>query len=236
MNKLRKIDIVCLFIGIVQILLVILAQLDLSKVLKVMAVVMMPVTIILIILSNKKTKSNIRENNVFKSYDEWENSFNNSILSVLNINEDIKEADLVAGEIYLFSKNQLLKEQIGYVYDLEKNMIKDWIGENYVVIGHDSTCGDPIILDISNEKFPIYSMFHDDWSTLEKIADSYDEFLKIIKIIKKGKLNLNTPIEKRIEVLNKIAVISSKSLNYWESSLGIEEEEIFVDKQQSDDK
>ena len=48
-----------------------------------------------------------------KNYEEWESNFSNKILPALNINEDIKEADLIAGEIYLFSKDKILNEQIG---------------------------------------------------------------------------------------------------------------------------
>ncbi len=220
MKNVRKIDLICLITMIVQILLAILSSLNL--VFGIIFVLFMPVTFIMIVLSNKKTKVN--KPIIAENYKEWEKKFNIHILPKLNINEDIKKVDLVAGEIYLFSKENLLKEQIGYVYDYQKNIINEWIGINFVIIGYDSTCGDPIIMDSNYKQLPIYTMQHDDWSTLKPISDSYDEFLKIMSILQQEKIDINTSLKKRINILKKISKISTNNLDSWKTILSIDEE------------
>ena len=224
-KKLRKIDLICLITMIVQILLIVLALLNSSVIFKIISVLFIPVTLIMIVLSNKKTKSTkVNKTIIAENYEEWEKKFKINILPRLNMNEDIKKVDLVAGEISLFSKEDLLKEQVGYVYDSQKNIINEWIGINYVVIGRDSTCGDSIIMDSSYKQLPIYTMQHDDWSTLKLISNSYDEFLKIMSILQKEKIGINTPLEKRINILNKISIISTNNLDSWKTFLSIDEE------------
>ena len=90
------------------------------------------------------------------------------------------------------------KAQEGYRFNPLKNEpIDDWntlVGENYYVIGFDEDLGDPIIADAGTEGFPIYSMMHDDWESLEKIANSFDEFINNLKSIENI---INTPNQDR---------------------------------------
>ena len=67
-------------------------------------------------------------------------------------------------------------------------------------------------------------MQHDDWSTLKPISDSYDEFLKIMSILQQEKIDINTSLKKRINILKKISKISTNNLDSWKTILSIDEE------------
>ena len=57
-------------------------------------------------------------------------------------------------------------------YPAKNKKIEKWIGDNYYVIGFDDICGDPIIIENDSKDFPVYWMWHDNWTTLEKISSS----------------------------------------------------------------
>ena len=79
--------------------------------------------------------------------------------------------------------------QDGFRYNPVLNEpIEDWktmIGENFYVIGFEAMLGDPIIADAGTEGFPIYNMMHDDWESLRKVANSFDEFMENLSEIEK---------------------------------------------------
>lgn len=78
-------------------------------------------------------------------------------------NIDINDIEVGLSDIHIYGKDEIEEAQAGYRYnELTGELIEDWIGEKYVVIGNDSCCGDPIIAKIDEEELPIYSMFHDD--------------------------------------------------------------------------
>ena len=76
----------------------------------------------------------------------------------------------------LFEKDEIEKEQLGYQFDLNGNPIPEWFGPEYVVIGHDYICGDPLIAKVDEPEIKFFSMFHDDWDSLTLIARSIKEF------------------------------------------------------------
>ena len=90
-------------------------------------------------------------------------------------------------QIEIIDADYFNKAQEGFRFDPLKNEpIDDWntlVGENYYVIGFDTDLGDPIIADAGTEGFPIYYMMHDDWESLEKVANSFDEFINNLKSI-----------------------------------------------------
>lgn len=88
-------------------------------------------------------------------------------------------------DIILYSLEQSEKEQIGYsisrsgepLYGFEEG---DW-QEGWYVIGRESGCGDPIIIDLNDHELPIYTAMHGQGTWNEIIlADSYEEFLAIL--------------------------------------------------------
>lgn len=101
-------------------------------------------------------------------------------------------------QIEIVDADDFNQAQEGYRFNPLKNEpIDDWntlVGEKYYVIGFDKDLGDPIIADAGTEGFPIYSMMHDDWESLEKIANSFDEFINNLKSIENI---INTPNQDR---------------------------------------
>lgn len=89
---------------------------------------------------------------------------------------DIDDVGIGMSEIHLYSKDEIENGQLGYRIDDKGNEIKEWIGDNYIVIGDDSALGDPTIVDINDDKLPAYNMFHDDWSSLQKIAYDFNQY------------------------------------------------------------
>ncbi len=130
--------------------------------------------------------------------------------------------------IYLYLEDEIDSAQKGYRYNsITNEKIEDWFGDEYVVIGNDSCCGDPIIAKIDEENIPIYYMFHDDWSTIEKIANSFEEFMYILNQIDDANLDDRDDCKMLIEKINK--EIKLESYDYWESLI-ISSFEFFTDE------
>ena len=127
---------------------------------------------------------------------------------------NINDIEIGVSEIHLYSREEINEAQIGYQIDSNGNEIKEWIGSNYVVIGNDSCCGDPIIAKIDEEELPVYSMFNDDWSSLELIANSFKQYISILERID------NTDLEDKDECKNILEniknIVPSVSYDYWE--------------------
>ena len=136
--------------------------------------------------------------------------------------ERVDNVQIIGGTIYICTEKDFNDEQAGYRYNgISGEIIEDWIGDNYYVIGCDSTLGDPIIIDINDEKLPVYSMYHDDWESLTQIASDYETFIKILKKINEYKLNLSTTQEQATKVIEEIKKIEDKFITYWENLLTV---------------
>lgn len=99
-------------------------------------------------------------------------------------NRSLDFVNVGLSDIELYSREEIEDVQNEYRYlkrNGEKN--KSWIGEEYVVIGIDTCCGDPIIAKVDDEKIPIYYMMHGISRSLELISDSFDNFMKILELI-----------------------------------------------------
>lgn len=128
---------------------------------------------------------------------------------------DIDDVEVGLSIIHLYSKEEFADAQIGYRITKKGEKIKEWVGDNYYVIGNDSCCGDPIIVDTSDSKLPVYSMFHDDWSMLVKITNSYEQYLDILKEIDNTDLSDEDSCNK---LTDKILKSTPKEGNdYWEA-------------------
>ena len=129
-------------------------------------------------------------------------------------NREFEEIDVGMSTLSFFKKEDLEKAQIGYKYDNKKDSIKNWKGEEFVVIGNDSALGDPIIAKVDEEEIPIYSMFHDDWSSFERVAESFEQYMGILEMIDKTDLHRR---DKIIDLLDEIEeIVPEESYYYWE--------------------
>ncbi len=78
--------------------------------------------------------------------------------------------------------------QVGYSVSPEGQSLigdkqGDWL-ENWIVIGHEEQCGDPIFIDKSAPNFPVYTAMHGEGSwDPEQIAASLDGFRKALSAI-----------------------------------------------------
>ena len=102
--------------------------------------------------------------------------------------------------------------QEGYRFNPKTNeQIEDWneiVGENFYVIGNETDLGDPIIADAGTEGFPVYFMMHDDWESIEKIANSFDEFVANLKAIEEL---IKVPNQDRETIKNFIETLDEKN-------------------------
>lgn len=130
-------------------------------------------------------------------------------------NIDINDVEVGLSEIHIHSKDEIENAQAGYRYNgLTGEVIEEWIGDEYIVIGNDSCCGDPIIAKIDEEKLPIYSMFHDDWSSLQIIANNLEQYINILKKLDETDLEDKEECKKIVEIIKK--EVPNTSVDYWE--------------------
>ncbi len=126
----------------------------------------------------------------------------------------ISDVEIGLNSIHLFSKDEIDDAQVGYRVNFEKVPIKEWIGDSYYVIGEDSLCGDPIIVDIANKNLPIYHMFHDKWDSLTLISESFDEYINILDKINDTDLKDKNACDNLLMELN--GITSTKIYGYFE--------------------
>ncbi|MCI1695699.1 hypothetical protein [Aneurinibacillus aneurinilyticus] len=142
----------------------------------------------------------------------------------MKINEDfIKNLELLNDEIdkireymtiEICTINELDEAQIGYGIDSEGNsLIKgeaSW-DEDWIVIGRETMCGDPIIADAAEAGYSISILMHDmeSWEGGSYLAESISEFLKHLQYIGIFIEQNGTSIRKR-DIENLVKTISEK--------------------------
>ena len=67
---------------------------------------------------------------------------------------------------------------------------------DWVVIGHDEICGDPIFIDASDDDFPVYTAAHGegDWRP-QLIAFSFQHLLDILAQLRSFRSGRTTPVD-----------------------------------------
>ena len=135
--------------------------------------------------------------------------------------------------IEIFSFEQLDEFQIGYSVDSDGNSLvsadEDTWDEKWVVIAYETLCGDPIIIELNEDGYPVSLLMHgmDSWDNGSYLADSMESFLNILKEIVyfltekqvlKGKLNIQNKELKAI-LINIIEISNSANFETWESLL-----------------
>ncbi|MBD7944122.1 SMI1/KNR4 family protein [Psychrobacillus sp. Sa2BUA9] len=124
-------------------------------------------------------------NIMFNSFQQKEDIERN--LKQINLEYE-KIKDYVDFEVFFFE--QLGKYQVGYSFDLDGNSLitgeeGSW-DDNWIVIAYESLCGDPIIIDLNEEGYPVSLLLHGlgSWGTNSFLANSMDSFINILKEIK----------------------------------------------------
>ena len=104
----------------------------------------------------------------------------------------LKSTDVSIGYsgIELVNESEITSHQIGYSVtsdgeSLIGNGAENWKA-NWVVIGHETGCGDPIFIDSNRPDYPVYTAMHGSGSWEPKIiCRTYDSFIRIIEKLEK---------------------------------------------------
>ena len=91
--------------------------------------------------------------------------------------------------VAIYPEKVFEKVQLGYRVDANRFKNKEWIGNNYYVVGGYGMFGDVLITDIGDNNLPIFALQHDDWGRIIKIANSAEDFSKIIALINNADIN-----------------------------------------------
>ncbi|HMP82442.1 MAG TPA: hypothetical protein PKA41_07005 [Verrucomicrobiota bacterium] len=98
----------------------------------------------------------------------------------------------------------------------------DWQDE-WVVIGNEGLCGDPIFIDATKEEYPVYTAAHGmgEWSP-QLIAPSFSIFAKILEQLQSLARGRTTPVEmERNPLTNKERKAFLKSITRYDSSIDV---------------
>ena len=136
--------------------------------------------------------------------------------------------------VILFSLQELNQAQVGYSNDGKGNSLigtaeGDWL-VNWLVIGYEDLCGDPIFIDIGVGGFPVYTAMHGTGEWRPKlIALSFANFIQGLEYIKDVSAGRETPVAIEINPLPSdsceriLKLIENEnqgvSLEFWEAWL-----------------
>lgn len=137
--------------------------------------------------------------------------------------------------IEICAPTQLEDAQLGYAYDLQGNSLVgqsagDWQA-NWLVIGHEGLCGDPIFVDRQEDGLPVYTAIHGvgSWEPV-MIATKLQNFVETLKIIEEIAKGRETPVllernpissDQKEKVLTKIRNTTQiNEVEFWELLLG----------------
>lgn len=111
----------------------------------------------------------------------------------------INEVELGYAGIQLFTPGQLRDGQAGYSIDTEGRSLTgteegDW-QPAWIVIGIETCCGDPIIVDTADGKLPVYTAPHGTGSwEIDLIAISMEKFEECLKLLAKVARGRENPV------------------------------------------
>ena len=138
--------------------------------------------------------------------------------------------------VTLFSEAELEDAQIGYRVgeageDFAGNGDGDWRA-NWLVIGNEDGCGDPIFIDLSESTFPVFTAAHGQgrWDP-ESLASSFTGFIDALGEVDRVSQNRRNPVQlerhplsqvEKEQVMKQIAKVSGNAdLEFWESWFGV---------------
>jgi len=132
-----------------------------------------------------------------------------------------REIVIDLGGLLIFTNEQSENEQVGYsvskygepLFGFDEG---DW-QEGWYVIGRETTCGDPVFLDLNDVGLPVYTSAHGmgDWDA-NCIADSYEDFMVVIKAIEDAVTNRKIPLDRLKVLMSEIKdTVGEESLEFW---------------------
>lgn len=136
--------------------------------------------------------------------------------------------------IHIYQSEELKDVQVGYSISLNGDSLIDGVPgswqKNWIVVGCEELCGDPIFADVSSEDCPVYTAMHGEGSwTPNLIADSIEGFAKALESVATIASNRATPVEleknplsipELNEVLDKIQRNNpTADINFWQEFL-----------------
>jgi hypothetical protein len=138
--------------------------------------------------------------------------------------------------VTLFADHEIHDAQVGYsIGDSGKSFVGEQVGdwkENWLVIGYEDLCGDPIFIDLSQSELPVFTAAHGegDWNPI-LIGSSLDGFVQALIEVERLAQGRNNPVQlerkplTEIEcemVLSRIAKLNrNASLEFRQNWLGI---------------
>jgi hypothetical protein len=126
---------------------------------------------------------------------------------------EIDSASFGLCSIFIFKVDQLESAQLGYA--VSENDIEnqgDWRKE-WLVIGYEDLCGDPIFIDSTSDDFTVYTAAHGEgtWAPVS-IASSFENFMRILHLLNENKGNYSESVFERILNEN-----PSVEIDFWKS-------------------
>ncbi len=137
-------------------------------------------------------------------------------------------------EVYLYDIEELEEVQLPYQLDPEGKLRAShepgaW-QVNWLVVGMEDLCGDPLFIDTSDDRFPVFSAASGEveWEAVQ-IADSWDGFayaLQLVQVLSIGRENPErfekNPIPPNVYIqhLDEIATHNPQAdMTFWENWL-----------------
>lgn len=116
------------------------------------------------------------------------------------LRKDLKFDSVSLGytEVSLFKEEELTNAQVGYGIDSAGNSLisdRGW-KENWLVIGYEDSCGDPIIIDLYDTNYPVYTSSHGAgfWELI-LISETFAKFIQNLEYIKDLSNGRENPIQ-----------------------------------------
>jgi hypothetical protein len=136
--------------------------------------------------------------------------------------------------VILHRHDELRQGQVGYSIDDQGTALTgdapgDW-RENWLVIGYEDECGDPIFIDATRQEFPVYTAPHGkgDWVP-NLVATSFANFIRALTYVKNLSVGRENPVEREanpVPASERRAILeaishenSGASLEFWETWL-----------------
>jgi hypothetical protein len=155
--------------------------------------------------------------------------------NTLRASRNADEVSFGCGGLYLFKVSEIEQKQVGYsVASNGTSLCGGGDGAwrpSWVVIGHDTACGDPLILETSDPALPVLTAIHGEgaWEPVT-IAVSLDAFLASLEEFALLSADRSNPVireanplteNERNSFLTRISALNNQriDLNFWESLL-----------------
>lgn len=101
---------------------------------------------------------------------------------------DVQEVEREAGTLTLFAEEELADAQVGYGVDADGTDLSSqapgaW-KPAWVVIGEEPLHGDPLVVDLAVENFPVLALSHDgdEWQA-DLVAESFPKLLEALLLV-----------------------------------------------------